>query len=251
MRRFWRHLRRKLIAGLLVILPIVAVVWLLYTFFTWIDGILSPAIWRGVYTLWGELTILGVSIGCTPGQGCQGPPGAGFITTALLIYIVGVLATNILGRQAVTWLDRIFARFPVVGGVYTAVKQVLQAISNSSSSSFKRVVLIEFPAAGTWTVGFVTGELKDKRGEYLSVFVATAPNPTTGYAMVVRKDRAVKTSMTVEEGFKFLMSAGVVRPEQLADEPLPPHQDAGTPAVPGDKPVLEEVAEVAAEENRG
>ena len=121
---------------------------------------------------------------------------------------------------------------------------MLQSISNDSSTSFKRVVLIEFPAAGTWTVGFVTGELTDADGkEYLSVFVATAPNPTTGYAMVVHKDRAVPTAMSVEEGFKFLMSAGVVRPMRLTDKAMPEHQPPATGTKPGKSPVLEEVAE--------
>ena len=98
------------------------------------------------------------------------------------------------------------------------------------------MVLIEFPVAGNWTVGFVTGELTDQAGkDFLSVFVATAPNPTPGYAMPVATERTVPTSMSVEEGFKFLMSAGVVRPDRIADTPIPV-SPAGTLAEPGEKP---------------
>lgn len=252
----WKHIQRKLLAGLLVVVPVVAALWVLWTLFQWVDGFLAPAIWRWVDHFWGNTQILGFTVGgcksapchalvdCT-GPKCKGPPGAGFITTLLLIYVTGALATNFLGRRVVGWLDSVFVRFPFIGGIYTAVKQLLQSISNTSSSSFKRVVLVEFPVAGNWTVGFVTGELSDSKGhEFLSVFVATAPNPTTGFAMVVRKERALPTSMTVEEGFKFLMSAGVVRPRRLSDEPFPDPVSAGTPAEPGALPdVLEEVVE--------
>lgn len=245
-----RHFQRKLLAGILVILPVVAAVWVFVLLFNWVDGFLAPLIWFGVdKILPGEgsyRTLLQVHCSANPQGGffswrqiksCTGFPGAGVVTTVLLVYVAGLLTTNFAGRRLVHYMDSFFSGLPFLGGVYSAVKQLLASISQANSKTFQRVVLVEFPVAGNWTVGFVTGELTDDDGrDYVSVFVATAPNPTTGFAMVVRKERAIETPMSVEEGFKFLVSAGVVRPQRLTSRPLDEMLAPGTPADPATAP---------------
>lgn len=183
--------------------PVVASVMVLTLLFDFLDGLLGRYIWQVRDQYLPKFPTV---------------PGVGLIATLLVIYLAGVITTNVLGRQIVHALDGFFARLPVIRNVYSAIKQLIHSVSQGEKGSFQRVVLVEFPTAGTWTVGFVTGDLKDLAGKtYLSVFVATAPNPTTGYALVVPVERAIESPMSVEEAFKFLLSGGVIRPPKLAN----------------------------------
>lgn len=202
-----RHLQKTLLAGVLVTVPVIITLAVLRILFNLVDGILAPWIWLAVRAFWPEAPTV---------------PGVGIVATLVVIYLAGLLATNMIGKTILHRVESLFQRLPVVKGIYSAVKQLTDAVAKGDSNSFQKVVFVEFPAKGSWTLGFVTGELRDAIGDlYLTVFVPTTPNPTTGFVYAVHEDRVMHTAMSIEDGFKFLMSAGVVQPPSLAGQRLP------------------------------
>ena len=202
-----RHLQKTLLAGVLVTVPVIITLAVLRILFNLVDGILAPWIWLAVRAFWPEAPAV---------------PGVGIVATLVVIYLAGLLATNMIGKTILHRVESLFQRLPVVKGIYSAVKQLTDAVAKGDANSFQKVVFIEFPAKGSWTLGFVTGELRDAQGDvHVTVFVPTTPNPTTGFVYAVREDKVMHTSMTIEDGFKFLMSAGVVQPASLATHGLP------------------------------
>ena len=203
------NLRKYLIAGLLVWLPLAATVFVIRVLITLMDRtiLLIPPEWR-------PENVLGFSI-----------PGFGVIVGIFILLITGMFAANLFGRRLVSFWESILGRIPLVRSIYSSVKQVTETLFSSNSKSFRKVVLIEFPRKGTWSVGFVSNRGMQKAidatgQELVSVFVSTTPNPTTGFLMMVPASELIELDLTIEEAFKYIISMGVVVPEGPAKEAL-------------------------------
>jgi len=151
-----------------------------------------------------------------------GLPGGGLVATVLVLILVGFLATNIFGRSLVRAIDNLVGRIPLVKGVYTLFKQVADTLFVGDRQGFRKVVLIEYPRKGIWTIAFMTGltsgELTRRIGRrVINVFVPTTPNPTSGFYLLVPEEDATVLDMSVEDAFKLIVSGGMVTPvEKLA-----------------------------------
>ena len=197
-------LRKWLIAGLLVIVPLVITLGVL----NWIIGTLDQTL-AILPEAWQPDKLLGVHI-----------PGFGVILTLLILLIVGGIASNFIGRKLVGWGDALVRRIPVVRSIYSSVKQVSDTVFSDSGNAFRTAVMVQWPREGVWTVAFVTGQPNGEvaallRDDYVSVFVPTTPNPTGGYFVLVRKSECVELEMSVDAALKYIVSMGVVSPPDL------------------------------------
>lgn len=198
-------LRKWLIAGLLVIVPLVITLGVL----NWIIGTLDQTL-AILPQAWQPDRLLGMHI-----------PGFGVILTLLILLLVGGIASNFIGRKLVGWGDALVRRIPVVRSIYSSVKQVSDTVFSDSGNAFRTAVLVQWPREGVWTVAFVTGQPSGEvaallRDEYVSVFVPTTPNPTGGYFVLVRKSECIELEMSVDAALKYIVSMGVVAPPDLA-----------------------------------
>jgi uncharacterized membrane protein len=143
---------------------------------------------------------------------------AALLLAVVLVTLVGVLTRYYIGKQMIAWLDAAMLRVPLLNKIYGTIKQVNEAFSTGSKTSFKTVVLVEFPREGTYSVGFITSEqneaLDRKAGRKLvNVFIPTTPNPTSGFLILVPEDKVTKLDMSVAEGIKYVISLGSISPE--------------------------------------
>jgi uncharacterized membrane protein len=186
------HVRRHLTAGVLLIVPIAVTAAVLRFLFGFFDGWIQPV----------AESLFGRPI-----------PGLGLLLTVVLVWATGVLSTNFLGKKLLELFDRLLENLPLVKTVYTASKQLVEAVSPGGRRAFRRVVLVEFPKKGTFALGFVTGDgLGPLPGDTLSIYVPTALNPTSGFLVFARESDILDPHLSVEEGVKLVVSGGVVRP---------------------------------------
>lgn len=161
-----------------------------------------------------------------------GIPGAGLIIAAVALTLIGFLSANLLGRTIVELGESILSRMPVVRSIYSAAKQIFETLFSKKSSAFRECVLIEYPRKGIWTIGFLTGttegEVPRIAGEDLvNVFVPTTPNPTSGFLLFLPRSETRLLAMSVEEGIKMVMSAGIITPP-VAGQPNSASLTAGS-----------------------
>lgn len=206
------HFRSRLGSGLLILLPLIFTVWLLKFLFDAVHESVSPAVtrllrWVGVEGLdqWPRIAAI---------------PLIEIAVVAILVYVAGVMAGNLVGRRVLALVEAGILRVPLVKGIYGAARQLLDAFGGGGARPFSRVVLLEFPRPGVHTVGFVTREsehrLSSGAGEgSVSVFVPTAPNPTSGWVLLVRKRDLIDLDLSVEQGLKWIVSGGIVGPADL------------------------------------
>ena len=146
-------------------------------------------------------------------------PGLGIILTVLLIYILGFLVTNFLGRKIFNIGERIVKKVPIVNIIYTTLKQITDTFTKGSTDTFEGAVYIQYPRQGLWTMAFISGESKTKDGvPYYHLFVPTTPNPTSGFFLMIPQADTVATGMSVEDGLKTIISGGLLAPDE---NPLP------------------------------
>ena len=146
-------------------------------------------------------------------------PGLGIILTIILIYILGLLVTNFLGKKIFNLGEKVVKKVPVVNIIYSTLKQITDTFTKGSKDTFKGAIYIQYPRRGLWTMAFISGESISKQGiAYYHVFVPTTPNPTSGFFLLVPQSDSVKTGMSVEEGLKTIISGGLLAPQQ---NPLP------------------------------
>ena len=143
-------------------------------------------------------------------------PGFGVLLSLVLLLITGVVATNLLGQRLVRWSEAILDKIPLVRSIYNATKQVIQALFATNSQAFRKVLLVEYPRKGMWSVAFQTGAAPSEAAlhtgvEMVSIFIPTTPNPTAGFLMLVPKSDTVELSMSVEAALKFIISLGVMQ----------------------------------------
>ncbi|MDO8705725.1 MAG: DUF502 domain-containing protein [Sulfuricaulis sp.] len=204
-------LRRYLVAGLLVWVPL-GVTLLIVTFLVdLIDQtlLLLPEIVQPEH-------LLGFRI-----------PGLGVVLTTIIVLVTGVVVTNLFGMQLYTIGERILQRIPLVRSIYAAVKQVTESMF-SSGKSFRKVVLVEYPRPGMWSLAFQTGsgaeEIRNKTGrDIANIFIPTTPNPTSGFFLMVPQEDVIELDMSVDDGLKLLLSVGVVVPEHRKGKIIDQH----------------------------
>ena len=144
-------------------------------------------------------------------------PGLGIIGFFLLLYLIGVIATNVLGRKLVGWTDRLFTNIPVVKNIYLSSKQLTDAFSASRKGAFRQAVFVEFPQEGNFVLGFVTNELTDlEQQTKVTVFIPTAFVAPQGFLLFLPKEKILPSRLTIEEAIKAIMSAGIVTPHHLS-----------------------------------
>ncbi len=192
-------LKKTFFTGLVILVPLGITIWVLNLVVTTLDQ---------------TLLLLPASVRT---QAPFNIPGMGVLLTLLIILAVGILARNFIGRRLVLWWEALLGRIPVVSAIYSSVKQVSDTLLSPSGQAFRKPVLVEFPRAGSWTVGFVVGSPGEAlqgplTGEFASVYVPTAPNPTSGYVLIVPVEQVVDLDISVDEALKFVVSMGVVAP---------------------------------------
>ena len=147
-------------------------------------------------------------------------PGSGIVLVILVILITGALVTNILGRKLLDLWERALNKIPGFRNIYNALKKISSTVLNTSSESFRKAFLIQYPSKGIWVIAFQSGDYKGEveaiiGGDVINLFVPTTPNPTSGFFVMIPKKDAFELQMSVEEAFKLVISAGVVTPENL------------------------------------
>ena len=188
-----RHrLRTWFIAGLIVFLPVAItfsiIAWLFRIVDSFLGWLLPPLVGRPI-------------------------PGVGLIASIVVIFVIGALATNVLGRRFVGFFEGMLLRIPLARSIYAATKSISATLFLQRRAAFRRPVLIQWPRAGMYTVGFVTGDTVGlPTGRGVNVFVVSTPNPTTGFLTLVPEEEALSLDMTVEEALKLVISGGIVSP---------------------------------------
>lgn len=197
--------RKWLLAGLLVLVPLAITVWLLNWFIATLDQTLEilPASWH-------PDKLLGFHI-----------PGFGVLLALAIVLIIGGVASNFLGKKLVSWWDRLLGRIPIVRSIYSSVKQVSDTLFSENGNAFRKALLVQWPREGVWTIGFLTGApggdvINHLHGDYLSVYVPTTPNPTGGYFVMLKKQDCIELKMSVDEALTYVISMGVVVPGSAA-----------------------------------
>ena len=200
---WWQRLRRTVMAGLTVIAPLWVTGWVLKILFNWADGFSRPLIRETA----GGLGYPDFHI-----------PGLGFVLTFIILWIVGGLAANVVGRRLLHNAREALEGLPLVRTIYAPVRQLMESMTSPEKAGFERVVLVEYPRTGLWTLGFLAGDVPRAEEETPahSIFVPTAPNPTTGFMLIVPPEQLRPTDLGVEEALRMIVSAGVVVPPSLA-----------------------------------
>ncbi len=206
LQRFKQDLKNDLIAGLLVVIPLATTIWLTITIASWVINLLTQ-IPKQLNPFDGLDPILSYCLNLS----------VGLAVPLLFILIIGLMARNIVGRWLLDIGERILQSIPLAGAVYKTLQQILETLFKDSKSKFRRVVMVEYPRRGVWSLGFVTGTLSPSLQTHLdkpmlSVFIPTTPNPTSGWYAIIAADDVINLPISIEDAFKVLISGGIVRP---------------------------------------
>lgn len=195
-----KPLRHYLLAGLVVWMPVLVTIGVLRFIVDLLDQSIallpkaySPEVWFG-----------------------HPVPGFGVLFSFAVLLITGIIATNFIGQRLVRWSELLLARIPLVRSIYNATKQIIQTIFSTDSDAFRKVLLVEYPRQGIWTLAFQTSHVSSHLADYvgkemLSVFVPTTPNPTSGFLIMLPKEEVIEVAMSVDEAFKLIVSLGVMQ----------------------------------------
>ncbi|HXY74337.1 MAG TPA: DUF502 domain-containing protein [Dehalococcoidales bacterium] len=222
MKKFWisalKWLRTAFLAGIFVVVPIGISIWILIWIFNSVDGLLGPLVKH----------IFGRNI-----------PGVGFGFTIVVIFVVGAIMSNVLGKRLVRWGEHQLGKVPLLNRVYGTLRDIFQSFSGNETRGFMQVVLVEFPSKGMHSIGFITNEAKDKNGKkIINVFIPHAPNPMTGYMQIVGEESITRTNISIEEGLKLVVSVGRICPPNLGEaiSSIQPQVDSGATTVVSQPP---------------
>ena len=210
-------MKKYLIAGLLVWLPLAITVWVLSWLLSALDGVFL-ALLSGTQAVMPESTHHAI-------EQLRHVPGLGVLVLGVGLVLTGVFVTNIFGQWWVRQWDALLQRIPIVKGVYSSVKQVSDTLFSSSGNAFREAVLVQYPRHGSWTIAFVTGapggEVAGKLPpDMLSVYVPTTPNPTSGFFLIMPRAEVIELRMSVDEALKYVISMGVVVPPPPSPAPV-------------------------------
>jgi uncharacterized membrane protein len=197
------RIRTNFLTGLVVAGPVAVMLWLVWWFVTWVDGLVRPFF----PVAYRPETYLPVHI-----------PGLGLIIVFVALTLLGSLTANLIGRKLVDFGESILSHMPIVRPIYRTAKQIFQTLFSKSESSFRKVALVEFPSPGMWSLVFLTQSPTEEIAgrlpatEHVSAFMPCTPNPTTGFFFYVPKREVIELNITVEQAMTVIMSAGIVQP---------------------------------------
>ncbi|XLQ12175.1 MAG: DUF502 domain-containing protein [cyanobacterium endosymbiont of Epithemia adnata isolate EadnSB Bon19] len=243
LQRFKQDLKNDLIAGLLVVIPLATAIWLTITVASWVVNLLTQ-IPKQLNPFDGLDPILSYCLNLL----------VGLAVPLLCILIIGLMARNIAGRWLLDLGERILQSIPLAGAVYKTLQQILETLFKDSQSKFRRVVMIEYPRQGVWSIGFVTGALSAQLQSHLnepmlSVFIPTTPNPTSGWYAIVSENDVVNLSISIEDAFKVLISGGIVSPHATASVSVTLSQSHDQKLVSLENPIIQEPAHTLSTED--
>jgi len=197
-RQILKSVQRTFVSGILVTVPIIVTWFVLNFLFHTLDGILEPILVR----------LVGYEI-----------PGMGLIATILVIFLIGVLVRNVVGSRVVGFGELLFVRTPLVRTVYSAAKQLVEAVASPERKAFTRAVMIEYPRKGLYMIGFASGHTrltgKDPTEELVAVYLPSTPTPVTGWVVLVPADEVIELGMSSEEAIKYIVSGGFATPPTI------------------------------------
>jgi uncharacterized membrane protein len=197
-------MRKYFITGLLILVPLAITLWVLHAVISTMDQslLLLPAQWR-------PEQLVGFKI-----------LGLGTILTLVIIFVTGLLAQNFVGNMVVGAWEALLKRIPIVSSIYSSVKQVSDTLFSSTGNAFSKALLVQYPREGAWTIAFLTGipggdVANHLVGDYISIYVPTTPNPTSGFFLMVPRADTIELDMSVDAALKYVVSMGVVAPDQV------------------------------------
>lgn len=198
-------MKRYFVTGLLIWIPLAITVWVLNLLVSTMDQtlLLIPEEWRTEG--W-----LGIHV-----------PGMGVVLTVMVVFLTGLFTRNIIGQRLVRFWEGLLSRIPVVKSIYYSVKQVSDTLFSDSGQAFRKALLVQYPRHGSWTIAFLTGQpggdvANHLQGDYVSVYVPTTPNPTSGFFLMMPRADVVELDISVDEALKYIISMGVVAPPEKA-----------------------------------
>ena len=197
-------MRKYFITGLLILVPLAITAWVLNLVISTMDQSLLFVPER-----WQPRTLFGFDI-----------PGLGTLLTVVIVFLTGLLTNNLVGNYVVRMWEKLLKRIPLVNSLYSSVKQVSDTLFSSSGNAFRKAVLIPYPHQNSYTIAFLTGvpggDVKNHLvGDYVSVYVPTTPNPTSGFFLMLARKDVVELDMSVDAALKYIVSMGVVAPESV------------------------------------
>ncbi len=202
-------MKKYILTGLLVWLPLTITIWVMMQVLGVLDGVFAGLIIAAQ-------TVLPESL--RPGlESLRTIPGLSAIVMVSVLLLTGLAVTNFAGQWILNQSNRLFSNIPIVKSVYTSVKQVSDTLFSSSGQAFRHAVLVQYPRAGSWTIGFVTGKPSGEvaaqlNDDHLTLYVPTTPNPTSGFMLIVPRSDVIELQMSVDEALKYIISMGVVAP---------------------------------------
>ena len=203
-------MKKYFITGLLVLVPLFITLWVLSTLIHTMDQslLLLPEAWQ-------PKKLFGYNV-----------PGLGALLTLVIIFVTGLVATNIFGQQLIVLWESFLNKVPFVKTIYSSVKQVSDTLFSNTGNAFRKAVLVQYPRLGSWTIAFVTGVpggdvVNHLHGDYISVYVPTTPNPTSGFFLMMPKVDVIELEMSVDEALKYIISMGTVAPKEHLTQQLP------------------------------
>ena len=211
-------MKKYLIAGLLVWLPLAITIWVLHSVLGLMDDVFGALIS-------GTQAVLPAAAHESL-EALRKIPGLGVVVMIAGLLLTGVFAANMFGQWALTRANLLLIKIPIVKSIYSSVKQVSDTLFSSSGNAFREAVLVQYPRHGAWTIAFVTGKPGGEAaihlsGDYLSVYVPTTPNPTSGFFLMVPRSDVIVLNMSVDEALKYVISMGVVAPPLPVPTPEP------------------------------
>jgi len=204
--------RKYIIAGLLVWLPLAITIWVLNQVLGVVNGVFHSLLGALALVMPASLRDNILSLGNIP--------GLGVLILALALFLTGMFVANMFGQWWLRQWDKLLSSIPIVKSIYSSVKQVSDTLFSSSGNAFREAVLVQYPREGSWTIAFVTGQpggevAQHLPGEHLSLYVPTTPNPTSGFFLMVSRDQIRPLAMSVDEALKYIISMGVVAPAAI------------------------------------
>ena len=224
------HLKKYLLAGLLVWLPLAITVWVLIWLVGALDGVMSAV-----------LTAIGIMVPTAQTgeviETLRPLHGLGVVLVVGVLLLTGAMVSNVAGRWWGRQWDRLLSNIPIVKSIYTSIKKVSDTLFSSNGNAFRKAVLVQFPLPGSWTIAFQTGspagEVAEHLGsDYMSVYVPTTPNPTSGYFLVVRRSEVRELDMSVDQALTYVISMGAVAPDAAAGQVAAPASSTGPASAP-------------------
>lgn len=197
-------MRKYFITGLLILVPLAITLWVLHAVISTMDQslLLLPEQWRPEQLV--GFKVLGI----------------GTILTLVIVFVTGLLAQNFVGNMVLGAWEALLKRIPIVNSIYSSVKQVSDTLFSSTGNAFSKALLVQYPREGAWTIAFLTGKpggdvAKHLVGDYVSIYVPTTPNPTSGFFLMVPRADTIELDMSVDAALKYVVSMGVVAPDQI------------------------------------